>query len=819
MLNPDQLFIGNYNAKISPSRPLIFEQSAQHKTSIRFYLEGNMLVGYQSCDFGVALTQIEHISLKDEEQENPAALTFAFKSTCMEKVWRSLTGLKPIAEKPYRENKALARNMTFILKTFENEPDKYLKVTYGSLEEGFSEHYFDFEVAKSLMLNDIHAVWRQMISEQWRRRPSISKGHTHHLVSQMDNCAWVQWLADQKLMKSTCARGTVQYIKVDDNPLGRRALKANKSEHTAAKKTSFVKSQKKYEENGHRKIRTATRVYGKLVRNDREVYAMVVGPRAPREDFFEFEPTFTAEIRAMGFLPKTKKKRPNGEKMSTEDNDRPSLLATPSSNGSSNYVYEAYRNSVDFGQPEKQNLGHGDHRYVDYRNHYQQNGYANGYGYPWTPSVSRQIDMTSSGAATYFLRQQGDYAPSQHIQGPGQKIQYVSAKSPATPEAVPPVEERLTAESQLFSFPPKDLAIPGIDPVVVLMKDVRTLDRKEFVNDNMISFMLNYIAVYMIDKDLFDTIHLCNTFFYVNLTRTLPPLCFSLRKPIASVHEQKLVENCIRVLRWTKKFDVFAKDYIVIPINEDFHWLLVTVFNPSGAIVDLENQQESRAAPKCYIAFFDPLSGLDPVKRNHMCHCIKIYLQELYENTKTEGKRFCNGRATTFDPDRVVIMRPKNLPIQDNFFDCGLYALHFIEGLFCYLKKPVTVKDFPDFDWSTRYPSANGMAELMRDKIYNLVLHEAGKKGRERLSRFERSMRCGLGQEGELRRSRRHSAADLRRLPRHREFRARHYSVNPTSHAVMDDPMFNNPREMAEMPITSKVRAMKWPEENFPVIY
>uniref|UniRef100_A0A8R1E030 ULP_PROTEASE domain-containing protein n=1 Tax=Caenorhabditis japonica TaxID=281687 RepID=A0A8R1E030_CAEJA len=377
----------------------------------------------------------------------------------------------------------------------------------------------------------------------------------------------------------------------------------------------------------------------------------------------------------------------------------------------------------------------------------------------------------------------------------------------------------VSSETQLFSFPPRELVLQGIDPVAFMVRDVRTLDRKEFVNDNVMAFMLNYIAVNMIDKELMNKIHLCNTFFYSNLTRSLPTLCFSRRKPIEAEHNVTLVENCSRVLRWTKKFDVFSKDYIVIPVNEDYHWLLITVFNPAGAIVNLSSEDESRKAPMCYVAFFDPLSGLDPTKKNHMCYCVKTYLAELYDKTKTAGKRFASADNTAFDPDRVIITNPKNLPIQSNFYDCGLYTLHFIEGLFCYLNRPVTVKDFPNFDWSALYPAANEMADLMRDKIYNLVLKVSDQRAKQRLSRYEKNQSTGLSQEGNLRKGRRHSADRVRKTPRHGEYRQRRYSVNPPSRAVMEDPMFLNPRAMVEMPATRRVRALRLPEENFPVIY
>jgi len=42
------------------------------------------------------------------------------------------------------------------------------------------------------------------------------------------------------------------------------------------------------------------------------------------------------------------------------------------------------------------------------------------------------------------------------------------------------------------------------------------------------------------------------------------------------------------VKRWTKKVDVFAKDYLLIPICENNHWTLAIVCHPKRALEQMK---------------------------------------------------------------------------------------------------------------------------------------------------------------------------------------------------------------------------------------
>jgi len=39
------------------------------------------------------------------------------------------------------------------------------------------------------------------------------------------------------------------------------------------------------------------------------------------------------------------------------------------------------------------------------------------------------------------------------------------------------------------------------------------------------------------------------------------------------------------VSRWTNKVDLFAKDYVLIPINYSYHWSLAVIVRPGAVMV------------------------------------------------------------------------------------------------------------------------------------------------------------------------------------------------------------------------------------------
>ncbi|KAL1745267.1 hypothetical protein HDZ31DRAFT_36779, partial [Schizophyllum fasciatum] len=105
-------------------------------------------------------------------------------------------------------------------------------------------------------------------------------------------------------------------------------------------------------------------------------------------------------------------------------------------------------------------------------------------------------------------------------------------------------------EPSVLSYP---YGLPGA--VNVTNADVARLDPGEYLNDTLLEFALKYYLIRLqgTNPDLAQQVHVFSSFFFKKLT------------------EKKgdgLEEGYQSVRKWTKQFDLFAKNYVFVPINE-----------------------------------------------------------------------------------------------------------------------------------------------------------------------------------------------------------------------------------------------------------
>lgn len=110
----------------------------------------------------------------------------------------------------------------------------------------------------------------------------------------------------------------------------------------------------------------------------------------------------------------------------------------------------------------------------------------------------------------------------------------------------------------------------GPGSVSIFDSDCDRLLEGEFLNDTIVEFGLKYHLNRLKEQNaqLHDSLYCYNSFFYRQLHQG-----------------KKKVEECYaQVRKWTAKVDIFSKDYLVIPINENLHWYLAIVVNPGAAL-------------------------------------------------------------------------------------------------------------------------------------------------------------------------------------------------------------------------------------------
>ena len=132
-------------------------------------------------------------------------------------------------------------------------------------------------------------------------------------------------------------------------------------------------------------------------------------------------------------------------------------------------------------------------------------------------------------------------------------------------------EEEVEKYSKIYglgSVWSKPLVFPkeGKKRVTVEWGDLERLDDGEFLNDNLTSFYLRYLE-HKLEKerpDVAQKIYLFNSFFYERL--------MALQKGQKDI-------NYEAVNSWTRRVDLFTYDFIIIPINENYHWYVAIICN------------------------------------------------------------------------------------------------------------------------------------------------------------------------------------------------------------------------------------------------
>jgi sentrin-specific protease 7 len=122
-----------------------------------------------------------------------------------------------------------------------------------------------------------------------------------------------------------------------------------------------------------------------------------------------------------------------------------------------------------------------------------------------------------------------------------------------------------------FDEPFEDVVYPKGDPdaVSICKRDVELLQPETFVNDTIIDFYINYLKN-QIQTEEKHRFHFFNSFFFRKLA--------DLDKDPSSIADGKAA--FLRVRKWTRKVDMFGKDYIFVPVNYNLHWSLIVICHP-----------------------------------------------------------------------------------------------------------------------------------------------------------------------------------------------------------------------------------------------
>lgn len=121
----------------------------------------------------------------------------------------------------------------------------------------------------------------------------------------------------------------------------------------------------------------------------------------------------------------------------------------------------------------------------------------------------------------------------------------------------------------------KSLVYPatGRNRATVDAEDIQRLDEGEFLNDNLISFYVRYLQTKLEKEEspVLKKVYIFNSFFFDKL---------------------KSSQKYEGVKSWTAKVDLFQYDYIMVPVNEHAHWYLAIICNAAKTLPDPETSEE-----------------------------------------------------------------------------------------------------------------------------------------------------------------------------------------------------------------------------------
>ncbi|KAM8721754.1 sentrin-specific protease 7b isoform 2-T5 [Acanthopagrus schlegelii] len=271
--------------------------------------------------------------------------------------------------------------------------------------------------------------------------------------------------------------------------------------------------------------------------------------------------------------------------------------------------------------------------------------------------------------------------------------------------------------------------------IAVTKEDLACLDGGEFLNDVIIDFYLKYLLLERVGGSVAERSHVFSSFFYKQLSRRRA----AGENDAPSVPDRHMRHQ--RVKTWTRHVDIFTKDFLFVPVNQEAHWFLVLVCFPGLEEVQYEEfhsptggseraagkpSPRSQQPPECLqqgchrdtVVKRPCILVMDSLKLSYhenVCRLLRDYLQVEWAVRR--------GTSRLFTSDT---MRSSNcrVPQQDNSSDCGVYLLQYAES---FLQNPVVHFDLP-LRLEHWFPRQR--VRQKREEIRSLImrLHQSQKK-------------------------------------------------------------------------------------------
>ncbi|XP_063999250.1 LOW QUALITY PROTEIN: sentrin-specific protease 7 [Pogoniulus pusillus] len=285
----------------------------------------------------------------------------------------------------------------------------------------------------------------------------------------------------------------------------------------------------------------------------------------------------------------------------------------------------------------------------------------------------------------------------------------------------------------------------------VTRKTLECLEYGEFLNDVIIDFYMKYLLLEKAPKHLADRTHIFSSFFYKCLTRREKNSEGDLKVSVAQRRHR-------RVRTWTRHINIFNKDYIFVPVNEESHWYIAVICFPwleEAVYEDCPNEDSLNYQPQqsslqsknkntrtdsvlvfpggnetagfasaldsdvpsislsnskrqiCKRPCILILDSLKAVSVQKTAQILREYLEVEWEVKRKTHRKF--NKSTMIDLCPLV-------PKQDNSSDCGVYLLQYVET---FLENPIVNFEQP-LNLERWFPRQ--LIRSKREEIRDLIL-------------------------------------------------------------------------------------------------
>ncbi|KAI9664229.1 MAG: hypothetical protein M1831_002408 [Alyxoria varia] len=368
----------------------------------------------------------------------------------------------------------------------------------------------------------------------------------------------------------------------------------------------------------------------------------------------------------------------------------------------------------------------------------------------------RMASNTKIGEIQEHPKKQARLASSPVQQEPRTVNRVTRQQSSPTAKTSGEVRDEVQKYSKVHGLGPrwqKPLVFPktGRSKATVDFEDLKRLDDEEFLNDNIISFCLRYAQVKSSANS--SRVYFFNSFFYDTITKRV---------------EGKKGINYEGVRKWTSKIKLLEDyDYVVVPINENIHWYVAIICN-IDKLKRRCDENSTEDGPSYFRGNIYETSHTNKLETTPTEEDREITGADVHTPTKTGSdsvqpgtfKKDGNRKGRQRNPDEPMIItldsfgqehstvvrnlkdylraealdkhsvdieepgghRGKNIPMQDNLYDCGIfmvgYVAKFLENPHNFIIKLVANGFDETHDWPNLIPS------VMRDNCRRVIMRE-----------------------------------------------------------------------------------------------